>query len=429
MSTYYVDSNLGRKENDGLSELTPKSSYRDIPEIKPGDTVLIKAGSVFRDHIFSPNGEEGKVITWDMYGTGPKPLFLGSVNLHDRSLWTETEDKNIWACKADFENDVCNIIFDGGESCGILAWEYEDLDKTGKWHYTHMGYDRPGEKLPKRLEKMRKVLYLCCEGHPCDVYKDIECAVYGARFMIIGNKYISFNNMSFKYSGVHGYGQDNVKCVSIRNCEFRFIGGCVWSRQQRIRFGNAVELWEHGEDFVLENCFIDEVYDSCTTYQGPAALTRPPKNVFFINNIFKNYGMAAFELRDVIAESVHFDGNICIGAGLGFALQGEVPPRKSELWPQPMGHHLFIWRVPKTTENGLVTIRNNIFHEAPYGAAVYSTILPEADRQIVFENNIYYKSQSEYLIRRCGKNYGKDDFELYRQELKTDNGSRVEKLF
>ena len=44
--TYYVDSVSGKPENDGLSEKTPKHHYRAL-DIKPGDTVLIKAGSIY----------------------------------------------------------------------------------------------------------------------------------------------------------------------------------------------------------------------------------------------------------------------------------------------------------------------------------------------------------------------------------------------
>ena len=62
MATYYVDPVCGKEQNDGLSESSPKSHYRQL-QILPGDTILIKAGSVFRDFIASPSGEEGNVIT------------------------------------------------------------------------------------------------------------------------------------------------------------------------------------------------------------------------------------------------------------------------------------------------------------------------------------------------------------------------------
>lgn len=427
MAIYYVDPVAGSDNNDGLSENTPKSHYKQI-EVLPGDTILIKAGSVFRDFIASPSGEDGNVITWDMYGQGAKPQFLGAFNVHDASLWEETSDKNIWAYKGDIPSDVCNIIFDNDKSCGILAWEYEDLNAQGKWHYTHMGYDVPGRQLPDFLQGVPKVLYLYSQGNPASVYSNIECALYGNRMLLTAKEHVRVSNFCFKYSGVHGYGQSYVKDVTISNCEFRFIGGCVWDRLQRIRFGNGVEVWEYGEDFTVSGCYFDQIYDSCTTHQG-FTNAKPCLRINIVNNIFKNYGMSAYELRDLIAVDTHFDGNICIGAGLGFSLQGETPPRKSELWPQPMGHHLFIWRISKTSENGCITVRDNVFHEAPYGAAIYSTIAPEAERQMVFENNVYYKSEDTCLIRLGGKNYTKHDFATYQAEQQNDRASRVECVF
>lgn len=424
MATYYVDSAAGLAGNNGLSIQTPVDTFRRLT-ILPGDTVLIKAGSVFRDCLDSPNGEEGKVITWDMYGEGEKPQFLGSDNLHNASRWKET-DKNIWAWQGDFETQVCNLIFDHDKSCGVLAWEYEDLNEQGKWHYTHMGYGEAN--FPAHLADQPKVLYLYSVGNPAEVYSDIECAVYRHRCLLRGQKHIRIANMSCKYSGVHAYGQSYVEDVVIRDCEFRFIGGCVWDRIQRIRFGNGVEIWEHGKDFTLEHCYFDQVYDSCTTHQG-FKNENPCERINIVNNIFKNYGMAAYELRDRIALDTHFDGNICIGAGLGFSLQGETPPRKSELWPQPMGHHLFIWRIYRPTENGCITVHNNVFHEAPYGAAIYSTIDEAAEKQLDFANNVYYKTEDTYLIRLGGKNYGRNEFAAYQHDMGTDRGSRVENLF
>lgn len=427
MAIYYVDSVCGKQENDGLSEKTPKNHYRGL-DIKPGDTVLIKAGSSFRDCLASPDGEENARITWDMYGEGNKPEFLGSVNISDKSLWKQTADKNIWQWDGSFPNDVCNLIFNGGEACGVLAWEYTDLDAQGKWHYTHMGFDCPGRTIPDYLADKPKVLYVYSEKNPGEYYDDIECAVFGHRCLLAAKKHVTINNMSCKYSGVHAYGQSFVKDVTIKNCEFRFIGGCVWDRIQRIRFGNGVEIWEYGEDFTLENCYFDQVYDSCTTHQG-FKNENPCLRINIVGNIFKNYGMAAYELRDRIALDTHFDGNVCIGAGRGFSLQGETPPRKSELWPQPMGHHLFIWRIYAPTENGCITVRNNVFHDAPYGAAVYSTIDPEAEKQLRFENNVYYKDEDTYLVRLGGRNYGKGEFSKYQSEQNNDRGSRVEKIF
>jgi len=103
--------------------------------------------------------------------------------------------------------------------------------------------------------------------------------------------------------------------------------------------------------------------------------------------VFDSYGMAAFEYRDRVPVDSAFTGNICKNAGVGFAMFGEELPRRSEIWPQPMGHHLFFWRMTEPTEGGSVTIADNVFADAPNGAAVYSIIAPEAEAQLHFSGN------------------------------------------
>ena len=416
-NTYYVDSSQGRPENSGCAMDQPVSDYRTL-KIAPGDTVLFKRGTVTRCAVNSPDGEPGKVITFGAYGEGPKPIFMGSVNLSDASDWEESSP-HIWRYTGTIPNEVCNLIFDHDRQCGVLAWTVEDLDAQGKWYYSLIGKqrNRPASEMQEPAE-----LLLYSVQNPGEYYQEIECAIFGERKMLSAQKYVTFENLVLKYSGVHAYGQANADHVTIRNCEFYFIGGCVWDRHQRIRFGNGIELWDYGQDFVLDGCVFDNVYDSCVTHQG-GSNCRPPERVFFVNNIFKNYGMGAYEARDRIGIDTHFDGNICIGAGLGFSLQGETPPRKSELWPQPMGHHLFIWRIHHATEGGQISVRNNVFYESPYGAAVYSTIAPEAEAQFDFANNRYYQTKEEYLIRWNGTNYGSSEFETYKRETGNDKGS------
>lgn len=415
MAIYYVDSQLGKLSHDGLSPKTPKDSYRSLP-IAPGDTVLFKAGSIFRDRLYSPDRTETAPIVYDMYGKGKKPEFWGSVSLSDASKWVE-EEKNIWKYtdSALFYNEPCNLIFDDS-TCGVLAWEYRDLTEQGKWFYTHLGYDRYDRTMPEHLKDKPKYLYLYSTKNPAEYYGSIECALYYQRIMVTASKYVSFNNICVCYGGCHGFATLNgVKDVSLNGCEFRFIGGAVWDAIGRVRFGNGAEIWCRGENFTVENCLFDEIYDSCTTQQGMNDEYGPCKNIVMRNNIFRNYGMAAYELRDRVVINSCFENNLCIGAGLGFSLQGEKPPRKSELWPQPMGHHLFFWRIHKPSENGSLSVRNNIFHEAPYGAAIYSTAAEAAEAQIHLSGNTYYSSgdPSSLLFRMGQTNYSVRDFDAF----------------
>lgn len=77
---YYVDSQLGNDSNDGLSRQTPFQTLGKINAmtLKGGDTVLLKAGSVFHESLAPKRDETEEVIVFDWYGSGKKPLISPS---------------------------------------------------------------------------------------------------------------------------------------------------------------------------------------------------------------------------------------------------------------------------------------------------------------------------------------------------------------
>jgi len=127
--------------------------------------------------------------------------------------------------------------------------------------------------------------------------------------------------------------------------------------------------------------------------------------------------MAAFEYRDKLPIQSVFSHNVCRNAGCGFAMLGETLPRSSEIWPQPMGHHIFLWRIPEATEGGSLAIHDNVFGYAPVGAAIYSIISVEAEAQIALENNTYTKN-AVLLNHFGGKAY--TDLEAYKAQTGKD---------
>jgi hypothetical protein len=208
--------------------------------------------------------------------------------------------------------------------------------------------------------------------------------------------------------------------ITVRNCVFENIGGCVWNKDLKIRFGNGFEIWHRGNDILIEKCFFKNVYDSCVTHQGPGEITEPTSNFICRNCTFDTYGMAAFEYRDKLPINSSFTGNTCLNAGCGFAMLGEELPRYSEIWPQPMGHHIFMWRIPAATEGGDLVIKNNYFGPAPVGAAMYSIISPEAEAQVTLDDNKYTKN--DILLNRWGgENY--NDLEAYKSATLQDKNS------
>lgn len=75
-TAYYVDSINGDDNNEGISEEKPFKSLKKVNEIylKPGDSILLKKGSIFDDQQLTPKGRgtEKDHILIGSYGSGDK---------------------------------------------------------------------------------------------------------------------------------------------------------------------------------------------------------------------------------------------------------------------------------------------------------------------------------------------------------------------
>ena len=411
---YYIDPLRGSADADGLSPEQARKTYTDLT-VLPGDTVLFRRGSVIRDCLYCQPGEAGKPVTYGAYGEGENPVFCGSEDVSNPAMWRETR-KNVWEYTGKTKNEACNFIFDDGRIGGTLRWEEKDLCMQGDWYDSRMGQNGRATEEPCRL-------LLWSKGNPGTIYRHIECAVWGQRGMAVNRDWTVVENLCFRGSGVHGMA-GGANHITIRRCSFCFIGGGVWSKELRIRFGNAIEFWNYGEDIRIEECYFNNVYDSCITHQGNKEYC-PAKNLVMRGNLFIDYGMGAYEGRDAMPIDSVFGDNLCLKAGGGFSAFGDSKPRKSEIYPQPMGHHIFMWRMPKATEGGSFEISGNQFYDAT-GAAVYSIISPEAEAQMNIHDNQYWTGNQGLFQRVNGKNYPPDQFDTYMQEYRDTDSAWTE---
>lgn len=419
--TYFIDPSLGDDSRSGLTPEQALKNYRQL-SLVPGDRVLFKRGSVMRDALHTKNGSADGVITYGAFGSGPKPVFLGSAPANDAARWKEVS-AGLWRSDIEFSSEVCNLIFNGGESCGNLRWNLADLKNQGEWHYTGHASRKAGQPSTITRDGKPAALFLKSDGNPAHVYRDIECALWAHRRLAGGQRSITFENLAFKNSGVHGYQDSHVRHVTIRDCDFLFIGGAVYDADHKIRFGNGIEFWDGASDIVVERCLFDKIYDSGVTHQG-GETRNIPERIFFRDNLFIDNGMSAYESREP-GKEIYFEHNTCIRAGGGFSMQGEAPPRQSEIYPQPMGHHVFIWRIDKGTQPGHVYIRNNIFFEAEFGAAIYSCIDPLDERTFVIDQNCYWQTSGSLLMKLNNRVYLPSEFVRYQQDTGHDARSIV----
>ncbi len=394
MAIYYIDPVGGLATAAGLSESAPRVSVEGLT-LHGGDSVLFRRGSVIRDALHNVSGEAGRPIYYGAYGTGDDPVFMGSVDVSGAESWQCAGD-NLWRCTRPLATEVCNLIFDGREG-GALQWEKTDLTENGDWWDSGFGTDVESADAHELL--------LFCERNPGDAYGHIEAALRVHRALAQTGHDMIFEHLAFRNAGVHAIaGGGPCRNMIVRACRFEFIGGSVWSAPLRIRFGNAVECWNTAENILVEDNVFYDIYDSAVTHQGGRECVAALDFVIR-RNVFMRCGMAAYEQRDVLPMSAEFVSNVCMDAGRGFSHRHTASPRRSEIWPQPMGHHIFLWRIEQPTEGARFIIKRNLFLDAPAGAAIYSIICRAAEAQIDIDENTYHMRERALLNRYYGEDF------------------------
>lgn len=421
---YYVDPNNGNNLNDGLSEENPLLNIDDVT-LKPGDTVLYKRGTVLNKALFLQDGNEDGFITYSAYGEGDNPVINPSLDASAPELWKELR-KGVWQFTGTLPREMCNIVFNDGEKFGNLRWSQEELSEDREWYYTMLGHSMNDYNWDKWA---KGTLYLACHANPAEVFEKIELVHWGQRQAIGANRYVKIENFTFEKSGVHGFASRECDHIEIRHCKFRCIGGGVFDLPTRVRLGNAIEFWNGATDCYVEHCIFEDIYDSGITHQGLLPESWVPERLYFRNNIFIRCGMAAYECRGPASRDIYFENNLCLQAGGEFTLQGEEPPRRTEIPFAPATCvYVLIWRM----EQGIpfsekyCTIRNNIFCNAPmYGASLSTGMDDKFMKQFVIENNTYVQSDDAPIVRTEHGVYTAKDFERYKKENGFDITSKV----
>lgn len=369
---YYISEKSGSDTADGRSPATAWRTAMPLERVKiePGSFVLFERGGIYRGTVKTAPG-----VTYTAYGKGAKPCVYGSPE--DGAIaakWKRTDSPNVWAYDIG-TRDVGTLVFNDGESCAIKVVICTDK-KTGKktskvtgrpfnsyrdldvdLHFWHDYYKGGTGKV-----------YLYSATNPGERFKSIEFNVKCHGFAVGGNCGVTIDNMAVKYVGVHGVGAGTCKDLVVRNCEFAWIGGsiqaeAIFGRNYPTRLGNAVEIYGGCENYLVDNCYIWQVYDAAVTQQfnipenkGNARYDQ--KNVRYSNNVFEkcNYSVEYFltAKRGNMSRMENFvvEDNLMFDAGIGFC---EQRPDRNE------GAHIKAWYHGERNRAKDYVVRRNVF--------------------------------------------------------------------
>lgn len=398
-TNYYVDATNGNDSNLGNSEAAPWKTILKVnsSQFQPGDFILFKRGETWREQLIVPSsGTERNHITFGVYGTGNKPLLLGSVEKNSIGDWIN-EGGNIWVTVGTISRDVGNLIFDSGQSCGVKVWNQTNLDTQGKFWYDGLG------------NKVK----LYSTINPAIFYNgSIECAQnFSPRGLITINdrNYVIIENIDIRYCGSHGIKGSRLDNIIIRECNISYIGGGEQSGQ--VRYGNGIELWGNAHDCVIEQCKLWEIYDAALTNQ--ASSTSQQYNIYYRYNIIWNceYSYEYWSTATTSSTAnIRFENNICADAGCGW---GHVQR------PSANARHLFFWDNRATTDN--VYVRNNIFYNTTSGGnPIYISSIFNGLGNVTIDYNCYYNPLSGNLAMYQGAWYPISRFSTYQSNTGKD---------
>ncbi|MBI4654718.1 MAG: right-handed parallel beta-helix repeat-containing protein [Nitrospirae bacterium] len=357
----------------------------------PGDSILFQRGETWRrGRLTIQSGSESGSITYGAYGTGPKPLFLGSAIRNLTSDWVD-RGGNIWEAVT---SDTYTLPFDVGnlimsEEPQIVGWKVAtkpELTTQGKFWY---GITTDG---------LRNTVWMYSTSNPATYYNgNIEIAMqYASHYMFdtSSKSYVIFENLFLKYAGSGvAIGGGSTHHIIIRDCDFSYIGGGY--QYGAVRFGNGVQFWDNANNNIVERNTFDNIYDAAVTNQGDAIGDGTNGtgvfNIYIRNNIITNSEFSfeywAGPRATAFIKNIYFENNTCLYAGGGWGHSQR---------PDPNGRHLMFYNFDANYVSDFY-VRNNIFYEATE-SAIRLDEGSSAPNNLSLDYNCYYGTSGNLAL-------------------------------
>ena len=277
--TIYLSSSEGDDANSGLSPYYPKKSletYSGMSNIN----VLLKCGDTFQ---MTDTFQVGSNCVIAAYGEGERPI----LNYYREAEFAFEKVKScdlVWVADlsgAEIYNGVasksnCNIgqlLIEGevnwkrtvGSTSDIFEPATLDRAADGSW----------------AADWNSSTLYLYSEKNPNELSVSYAPPLHAVSMDNVKN--VVFRGIEITGVGMHGISMKDVEDITISNCYIHHIGGSILV-SAGVRYGNAIQLWDGGEDILVSHNIADWIFDTCYTNQGTDSEC-VEENVVFEKNI------------------------------------------------------------------------------------------------------------------------------------------------
>jgi hypothetical protein len=359
-ATYYIKTG-GSDVAAGTSDGTAWATLAKVQAtaFSAGDSILFRRGDTFRGSLYkdAESGSAGNYIYFGAYGTGAKPLILGSKDLSATGDW-EVHSGNVWKTTATLgtaQNDIANIIFNDEASVGIKCNAIARLNTQGEFFYN--GTD--------------DLLYLYSTSNPGTYYTQVEAAghhdINQGLIKWYDCDYIHVANFDVRYASAAAIETRSCNYVIIEDNDCSWIGG-EWvtppGTSDSTRVGNGISMVQDNTNIIVRRNNIYQCFDAGISPQAWSAVTQSDISINY--NIIRNcwYSYETWCSSGYTQSAVNFDNNTCYDAGDCWSNSLAQRPDMNN------GRHVMLWDDQGTVTN--CNIRNNIFKDCTNEAVRYS---------------------------------------------------------
>lgn len=284
---FYVDSVSGNDANDGRAESTAWKTLDKVnaTDLRAGDTVLFKKGCTFPGGLeLTESGSAGDPITFEAYGAGTDPVFLGS---RMETGWTNTTGA-IYQKTISYTpgKTGAGIVLEDGTPLAFKAWNTDASTSLGADNGVFT-YD------PKDLNT--SVIYIRCTDTADPSTHTIDAGYHLIGAYSTGVSYIDINNIIFRNYSLHGVSLRNSHNINVMGCTAENIGGAVLSLSPLLYGGNGFEFTLDSSDCAVSEAVAGNIFDSGFSPQVFESGTTT-KNVSFTNCAANKCGFAGIEI-------------------------------------------------------------------------------------------------------------------------------------
>ena len=297
-TAYFVDDINGNDSADGH---TPGTAWKSVNQVNitplgPNTSVRFKRGGVWRQQLKMQSGSPAGAIYYDAYGTGPKPVLMGSVSAAAPSNWTALGG-NLWQSVATFPtmpgytngqpggnaNDVGNFLWGSqtNPGIGVEKWSQSDLKNPADWFF--------------RTTDWRVVVYSVT--NPATAFPALELAIDRDLVQINNESYAYLQNFSLLYGAASGIEGNGVLAshLTFRDLDISYVGGGN-QNGSGTRFGAGIVFWGNAHDNIVERNRVWQTYDTGITNQANShGNAISVYNITYRNNVLWNVP-ACFEI-------------------------------------------------------------------------------------------------------------------------------------